>query len=124
MIDLPLPTSTNRIWRRGHSRRTGRTWTYLSTSYQTWKTKADDALRELKATGPIERISGPFDVHLVISKAKRFKTDLDNRTKAALDWATQAGLIDDDKFQNRVVIEWGRAPKGARLTLTEAQIDP
>lgn len=123
-IDLPLPTSTNRIWRRGHSRRTGRTWTYLSASYTKWKAKADEALAELRAAGPVQTISGPFEVRLVISKAKRHKLDLDNRLKAPLDWAQQAGLITDDKLQDRVTVAWGRAPKGARLTLTEVQIDP
>lgn len=121
-IDLPLPTSTNRIWRRGHSRGTGRTWTYLSKSYQNWKVKAAEAL---KAQFPVlpAKITGPFDVRLVLSKAKRYKLDMDNRLKAPLDFATQSGLIEDDKYQNRVVVEWGKAPMGARLTLTPADPD-
>ncbi|WP_164712222.1 RusA family crossover junction endodeoxyribonuclease [Methylobacterium currus] len=123
-IDLPLPTSTNRIWRRGSSRRTGRTWTYLSASYQTWKAKADEALKELRASGPVARIEGPFEVRLVIDRKKRHKLDLDNRLKAPLDWAQAAGLIVDDKLQDRVTVEWGRAPKGARLTLTEVREMP
>ncbi|TXM69634.1 RusA family crossover junction endodeoxyribonuclease [Methylobacterium sp. WL120] len=119
-IDLPLPTSTNRIWRRGHSRRTGNTWTYLSKSYQTWKMKAGAALKAQHPKLPA-KIVGPFDVHLVITKAKRFKLDLDNRIKSAVDFCVQSGLIEDDKFQNRVVVEWGKAPMGARLTLTAAE---
>jgi Holliday junction resolvase RusA-like endonuclease len=121
-IDLPLPTSTNRIWRRGHSRGTGRTWTYLSKSYQTWKAKAAEALKVQFPTLPA-KITGPFDVRLVITRAKRYKLDLDNRIKAALDFSVQSGLIEDDKFQNRVVVEYGKAPMGARLTLTPAEPD-
>jgi Holliday junction resolvase RusA-like endonuclease len=121
-IDLPLPTSTNRIWRRGHARSTGRTWTYLSKSYVTWKGKAADALKEQFPQLPA-KIDGPFDVQLVITKAKRYKLDLDNRIKACLDFCAQSGLIADDKFQNRVVVEWGKAPMGARLTLTPAEPD-
>jgi Holliday junction resolvase RusA-like endonuclease len=119
-IDLPLPTSTNRIWRRGHARSTGRTWTYLSKSYQNWKVKAEAAL---KAQFPVmpDQIRGPFDVRLVITRAKRYKLDLDNRVKAALDFCTQSGLIEDDKFQNRLTVEWGKAPTGARLMLTPAE---
>jgi Holliday junction resolvase RusA-like endonuclease len=122
-IDLPLPTSTNRIWRRGHARSTGRTWTYLSKSYVTWKGKAAEALKEQFPQLPA-RIDGPFDVRLVITRAKRYKLDLDNRIKACLDFCAQSELIEDDKFQNRVLVEWGRAPMGARLTLTPAQPDP
>lgn len=121
-IDLPLPTSTNRIWRRGHARSTGRTWTYLSKSYVTWKGKAAEALKAQFPELPA-RIDGPFDVNLVITRSKRYKLDLDNRIKAALDFSVQSGLIQDDKFQNRVVVEWGRAPMGARLTLTPAEPD-
>lgn len=121
-IDLPLPTSTNRIWRRGHARSTGRTWTYLSKSYVTWKGKAAEALKAQFPATP-QTITGPFDVRLVITRAKRYKLDLDNRIKACLDFCAQSGLIEDDKFQNRVVVEWGRAPMGARLTLTPADPD-
>lgn len=123
VLDLPLPTSTNRIWRRGHSRRTGNTWTYLSKSYQNWKVKAEAALKGQRPAMTLERIDGPFDLHLVITRAKRFKLDLDNRIKAALDFCVQSGLIEDDKFQNRVTVEWGKAPMGARLTLTPAEVD-
>jgi Holliday junction resolvase RusA-like endonuclease len=121
-IDLPLPTSTNRIWRRGHARSTGRTWTYLSKSYVTWKGKAAEALKAQFPQLPA-KIVGPFDVNLVITRSKRYKLDLDNRIKAALDFSVQSGLIEDDKYQNRVVVEWGRAPMGARLTLTPADPD-
>jgi Holliday junction resolvase RusA-like endonuclease len=123
VLDLPLPTSTNRIWRRGHSRGTGRTWTYLSKSYQNWKVKAEAALKEQRPAMTLERIEGPFDVLLIITKAKRFKLDLDNRIKAALDFCVQSGLIQDDKFQNEVTVRWGKAPMGARLTLTPAEIE-
>jgi Holliday junction resolvase RusA-like endonuclease len=122
VVDLPLPTSTNRIWRRGHARSTGRTWTYLSKSYQNWKAKADEALKEQMAGQRWPKITGPFDVILTITKAKRFKLDLDNRIKACLDFAVQAGLIEDDKYQNRVVVEWGKAPRGARLELLPVEV--
>jgi Holliday junction resolvase RusA-like endonuclease len=123
VLDLPLPTSTNRIWRRGHSRRTGNTWTYLSKSYQNWKLKAEAALKQQRPAMTVVRIEGPFDVDLVITKAKRFKLDLDNRIKSCLDFAVQSGLIQDDKFQNVVTVRWGKAPMGARLTLTPAEVD-
>ncbi|BCM87837.1 RusA family crossover junction endodeoxyribonuclease [Methylobacterium indicum] len=118
-LELPLPVSTNRIWR---SRRIGKkVMVYPAPSYQKWKLRADAALQDqLDAIGAIlpEPIYGPFNVVLTIDWHKRFKSDLDNRTKSVMDWAKRAGLIEDDRFQNKVVIQWGHAPMGARLRLT------
>ncbi len=118
-LELPLPISTNRIWR---SRRVGaKVMVYPAPSYQKWKLRADEALQaQLDALGAVlpDPIIGPFNVVLTIDWHRRFKSDLDNRTKAVMDWAKRAGLIEDDRFQNRVVIEWGDAPMGARLRLT------
>ena len=112
-VDLPMPQSANTIWRRG------RLSTYINPSYVKWKAKADAELAR-QLSGDWETIRGPFNVTLTLPFRKRFIIDLDNRIKASLDWAAQAGLIENDKFQNRVVLEWGDVPLGARLSLTQA----
>ena len=116
-VDLPMPTSTNRIWRA--NTRTGKP--YLNPTYAKWKNAADVELLRQRVGKGWRQITGPFDVHLVVSVAKRFKMDIDNRIKGVLDWAKNAGLILDDKYQNRVVLEWGDVPLGVRLTLTPSK---
>lgn len=120
-IDLPMPPSTNSIWRRGWNRKTGQPVTYLNKTYKDWKLRADAEL-EKQHPGPRPLLTGAFNVRLVLAAHKRFKMDLDNRIKAALDWAKQAGLIADDKYQNRVTLEWGDVPSGARITLEDADV--
>lgn len=121
-LDLPMPPTTNTIWRRGMNRKTGAPITYLNPTYKKWKERADAELKDqLHGAKPV-MITGPFDVVLTLPLHKRFKIDLDNRIKAALDWAKQAGLIVDDKFQNSVLLNWGDAPKGARMTISKANV--
>ncbi|MCB1466552.1 MAG: RusA family crossover junction endodeoxyribonuclease [Rhizobiaceae bacterium] len=119
-IDLPLPTSTNRIWRQP-SRFSKSPRPYLNPTYEKWKREADGELMRQRPGKGWRTITGPFDVGLVVTLKKRFKFDLDNRIKAVLDWCKDVGLIVDDKFSNRVVIEWGEVPLGVRLTLSPAE---
>jgi hypothetical protein len=44
-------------------------------------------------------------------------SDLSNRIKALEDWLQRAGLIENDKYCERLVAEWGRAPLGVRVRL-------
>jgi len=64
---------------------------------------------------------GPFVYFLEIHTTdKRRRKDADNRIKAALDYATRLGLIEDDKFQEWGITGWStadRAPYGCRLTI-------
>lgn len=121
-LDLPLPPSTNTIWRRGKNRSTGKSVTYLNPTYKKWKEKADVELLRQRVGKRWRMITGPFDVILTLPLKKRFKIDLDNRIKATLDWAKQAGLILEDKFQHTVLLRWGEAPMGARVELTPVEV--
>lgn len=118
IVDLPLPTSTNRLWRSGRTK-AGIPYVYLAPVYQKWKDRADGALLQQLGNYDLPAmIEGPFNAELTITVKKRFKLDLDNRAKGTLDWAKRIGLILDDKFQNSLTIMWGDAPLGARLKLT------
>lgn len=117
-FDIPYPPSTNTIWRRG------RNSTYLNPAYRKWKAKADEMLSGQRNGKGWRTITGPFEVKILLPLTKRFKTDLDNRVKGVLDWAKQAGLISDDKFQNKVVLEWADITAGAHVTLTPVQVLP
>ena len=69
-------------------------------------------------------IRGPFTAEVALDRDKRKPAmDLDNYGgKAILDWAQSRELIFDDKFCEKLTIEWADhadAPEGARLTLRE-----
>ncbi len=66
----------------------------------------------------LAKMSDKFEATLVIDENLN-NLDLDNAAKAVIDYARRIGLIinDDKKHMRRVVIEWGHAPHGCRLTL-------
>ena len=48
---------------------------------------------------------------------KRVTGDLDNRAKGVLDWLQSRSVIVDDKYCERLLLEWGEAPTGCRVTV-------
>lgn len=122
-LDLPMPPSTNNIWRRGRVGGTGRAITYLTATYKKWKEAAAVELQRQKPKTGWAQITGPFDVAITLTTKKRFKMDGDNRIKAALDWCQREGLIVDDKFLNRLELTWGDAPLGFRISLVPADVE-
>lgn len=64
-------------------------------------------------------IIGPFEVKIII---QRQRGDLDNRAKGILDWLQSRAVVVDDKYCERLVMEWGEAPAGCRVTVTPRQI--
>ena len=56
---------------------------------------------------------------LITLDEKQCRCDLDNAAKAVIDYAKILELIVDDapRYMRRVTIEWGEAPRGARLVL-------
>lgn len=91
-LDLPVPPSVNRTRRvdwRGARELSG------------WKARAD----------------APFEVLVVLSD--RARLDGDNGLKALLDYLIRIEVIQDDgpKFMRRLVVEWGEAPEGVRVTV-------
>lgn len=111
IIDLPMPISVNRIWR---ANRAGKKRVSLSPEYASWQRSADALSLSLGQFRGLKTIVGPFEAEIVI---KRTRGDLDNRTKGVLDWLQSRGVIVDDKFCERLVVSWGDAPTGCRVTL-------
>lgn len=111
MLDLPMPTSTNRIWRSSRSR------VHKSNEYQAWRRVAENMfLAQKRACVPIK---GHFRADIILSSAKRRKTaDCDNFSKAVMDFLEAMQLIENDCLADRVSIEWGKpedAPEGCRV---------
>ena len=117
VVDLPFPVSVNRLWRKGHRR------IHLSPEYHNWRIQAD-------LTAMLQRGAAQAHSRAVHRRsrarprqAQARAMDLDNYGgKAILDWAQSRELILNDKFLEKLTIEWADhadAPEGCRLTLRE-----
>ena len=115
-IDLPLPVSTNALWR---GKRRG---VYRSPEYEAWIKTAD---RELLAQPQWrnKQLPARFSALMILNESKmRANQDIDNLGKCVLDYAKRIGLIIDDsiKYCREWHIKLGNdenAPLGARLIL-------
>lgn len=99
-FDLPIPPSTNHIWRAARGR------VYKSGKYTNWLSHADRvvAFQECK----IRQVRRPVKVEIVITPGKgwRANRDLDNCVKPILDYLVNRGWIEDDcaQFVRQVTI--------------------
>jgi Holliday junction resolvase RusA-like endonuclease len=114
VIDLPFPTSTNRLWGNGRGR------TFKSKEYQAWIHAADTAVLLDRSYPRQRKMYCPFTIHIALSNAHRGQSDGDNRIKAALDWLQSRDIIRNDKDCERGSWAWVHpddARRGCRLTL-------
>lgn len=97
-LTLPFPPSVNTMYRNVAGR--GRV---TSGAYQRWKDAADGALW----TQSRKPIIGPVSITITLQDKGRF--DVDNRTKAAIDFLVRHGIIPDDDrtVVRRVVAQVG-----------------
>lgn len=116
VLDLPMPPSVNRIWR---ANRAGPNKVSKSEEYKKWLKHADSVAMSMAQFRGLKTIVGPFEAKIVL---RRQQGDLDNRAKGVLDWLQSRGVVVDDKFCERLVLEWGEAPVGCRVTVTPIQI--
>lgn len=116
VLDLPMPPSVNRIWR---ANRAGPNKVSRSSEYKSWLRHADSMTMAMAQFRGLKTIVGPFEAKIVL---RRQRGDLDNRAKGILDWLQSRGVIADDKFCERLVVEWGEAPAGCRVTVMPLQI--
>lgn len=111
VLDLPCPPSVNRT-RRLHRTNVKPEWI-----------KAADQLvlaARCKTREPLRKITGQFELRIVFSE-KHTRMDLDNGIKSATDYLRRVELITDDspKYMRKITAEWGHAPEGCRVTITE-----
>lgn len=113
VLDLPYPPSVNAMWRTLRGRN------ILSREVRVWWTLAEGLFYQQKRGTAAHRIAGAFEVEIVLDRKRRRTGDLDNRIKAPLDAAQKFGLIENDRFCERIVAYWGDADGGCRVTLRE-----
>lgn len=113
IIDLPMPPSTNRIWRRG------RKGMIKSDEYVEWIQRADDEVMAAHALRGVHTINGGFSVLILLNATQR-RGDSDNRIKAVLDWAQSRRVVHNDSDCLQGFWAWvenHEAPLGCRLKI-------
>lgn len=113
-VNLPCPPSVNRT-RRSHGKGVRKLEKFFARADMLVLAQRGRTHEPL----PLRRIKGHFEAHIVISD-KLTGIDLDNGVKAILDYAVRIELVPDDgpKYLRRLVVEWGAAIEGCRLTIT------
>jgi hypothetical protein len=117
VLDLPIPTSTNRLYTRS------RNGICRSDEYVIWAEEADMTVMAARAY-PKRKITGPFEVTILLST--KHGGDGDNRIKAALDWLQSREIVRNDVDCRRGSWAWvdpDQAPRGCRVILTENMTD-
>lgn len=112
VLDLPPPPSVNRTRRVDWSAIRGvKAWQNVANAYVL--AAKGRAISPLK----LAKISR-FELLVVLSE-HHSKIDLDNGLKALIDYLRRIELIEDDspKHMRRLVVEFGLAPMGCRVTV-------
>lgn len=111
-LDLPPPLSVNRTRRMSwQSQGLRRQWKAVADAYVlAAKSRSENPLvcRKIKR----------FEVFVILSEAHN-RIDLDNGIKWTVDYLRSIDVIEDDspKHMRRLVVEWGLAPFGCRVTV-------
>ncbi|MBL8812527.1 MAG: RusA family crossover junction endodeoxyribonuclease [Planctomycetaceae bacterium] len=94
-LNLPIPPSANRIWRRVGNR------TLLSREGRQYRKRVCDILQILG----VQPMTGPLDVRIDFFPPDRRRRDLDNLNKALLDALAFGGAYHDDSQIFRLMLE-------------------
>lgn len=112
VLDLPAPPSVNRTrkidWK---GKRQLTSWSNVADAYV--------LAAKGRAISPLKLIRVPRFELLVTMSEHHTKIDLDNGLKALIDYLRRIQLIEDDspKHMRRLVVQWGLAPHGCRVTV-------
>ena len=112
VLDLPAPPSVNRTRRVD--------WAATKV-VKAWQNVANAYVLAAKgrSNSPLKLNKVPrFELRIVMSE-NHSKIDLDNGLKALIDYLRKIELIEDDspKHMRRLVVEFGHAPFGCRVTV-------
>lgn len=115
-VFLPMPPTVNRL----HEWSTKQRRYVRSAGYEKWVKAADNIAMAFAQLRGHPRIEGHFTARIILSSSKRQTNyDGDNRIKALLDWAQSRRLIKNDALCDGGSWEWGYAPYGCVLVLSE-----
>lgn len=110
VLDLPPPISVNKL---------RKIYWPADKKAQEWRDMADRFVLAAKARKEVrfDRLER-FELHVLMSE-DHTKIDLDNGLKILIDYLHQREIVDNDAPKNlrRIVVEWGHAPAGCRITI-------
>lgn len=121
-IDLPMPPSTNKLWRSRHMGG-NRIAVYQSQEYRKWTALAGHAMLLTGRRTSTPGIIGRFRAQILLSLPALHGGDGDNRVKALFDWAQKVGLIENDRLMRRTTIEVLEGPCDFECRLTLESMD-
>lgn len=115
VLDIPVPLSVN------YTRRENRA---AKPAIKKWLIKADATLMasgQFRAARKQRKASQPCEIKIILD-ATKCKLDPDNPVKNAIDYLRRIELLENDtgKHVRRIVVEWGAAPEGCRIVISEA----
>ena len=111
VIDLPLPTSANRMWRAGRGR------IYKNPDYLEWIRHADGLLLASGLNRGRSPVAGRYRMKVIVRE--HIRLDPDNTIKPLSDWAQHAGIIKNDKHLRALALEYGDIGNDCRLVIEE-----
>ncbi len=100
-LRLPVPLSTNKLWRPTKSGRMT-----LTEEYRAWKKDAGWHLCSIRP--PLGRVTGGYSLRISICPSET-KCDLTNTCKAIEDLLEAHGVIDNDRNCRRLEMNWASA---------------
>lgn len=105
-LTLPIPPSVNDLFDGG--RKTKRR--FKSDRYKAWEDEADGCLYQQKCSATFQQMSLPvIGAYVVeINLPEMMRGDIDNRSKAVIDFLASRGVTPDDKHLWKVSIERSR----------------
>lgn len=98
-ISIPFPPSVNKLWRNVNGK------TLKSQLYRSW---IADAGWVVNAQKP-KRVDGPYYLTITANRPDRRRRDLGNLEKSVSDLLVYLGVVQDDSFAKRIVLEWSDA---------------
>lgn len=112
VLDLPVPPSVNKTRRVDWAKKN---------SVRTWVQEADGLVR---SQGRLPTaIFGGWEMTVTMSN-DLWLIDPDNGLKCLIDYCRRLELIENDspRYARRIVLEWGEAPEGVRVTIKPAGV--
>lgn len=122
-LRLPIPPSTNQLWRHGRKRGTS----YRSPEYVRWIANANIlAAMQNKLYGvPTDM---PVEISLTVHEGRGWRggRDLDNVLKAVLDWLAHHRYIVTDNWKSvqKIMVKMGPVEMPARIAFVQVEITP
>jgi len=112
ILRLPLAPSANSIWDNAGAR------VFRSKQYEDWYGHAGLVAN----TQHPQRISGPYELTIEVSRPDDRRRDLDNFAKPTSDFLVRMGLVDDDYLAQLVTLRWVDTGSGMLVRVKPAEV--